>query len=92
MKDELSRCEIPNLTNNIDIDIEKVTDTLYKCANSSRCVAIPLQNYGGMERWERLVNRDDKRVWAAIDWRGEYIENGNAEVRPSSEDFRVYYN
>ncbi len=45
-----------------------------------------------MERWERLVNdQDDKQVWAVIDWRDEYIENGNAEVRPSSEDFRVYY-
>ena len=45
-----------------------------------------------MARWERLVHdRDDKRVWAAIDWRGECIENENAEVKPSNEDSRVHY-
>ncbi len=92
LKSELSRCEIPRLTNNIDTDTEEITDILYRCADSSRRVAAPIQDYDCRQRWERLVNdSNDKRVWAAIDWRGEYIENRNAEVRPSSEDFRAYY-
>ena len=66
-------------------------DELSRCATSSRCVTVPVQNYDWIARRERLVhNHDNKRVWVAIDWRGEYIENKNAEVGSSSEAFRVH--
>ncbi|MPC47021.1 hypothetical protein E2C01_040755 [Portunus trituberculatus] len=45
-----------------------------------------------LNRWERLMSdNDDKRIWEAIDWRGEYRESTDDNSAPSNEEFKAVF-
>ena len=50
-------------------------------------------NLSNYSRWERLLrDPDDSRVWKAIDWKGQFIENATNSESPSDNDFKTFMN
>ncbi len=92
LKRQLSQHDVPELTDEMDRDIDALTNTLYKCAKDSRCNHLPSAVDSSLDRWERLMNDpNDKKVWEAIDWRGEYRENSSCKEGPSDEEFQSFF-
>ena len=90
---ELSRCDIPDCTDDdINADIIALTNCLYKCASKSSRQPNQVAVDAALSRWERLLHdSDDKRIWEAIDWQGEYKENKNDNGAPSDEEFKAFF-
>lgn len=93
--EKLSQSEIPQVEPSIDSAINQVTDIFYRNANASQYVAVAPPVDVTVSRWERLLSdTDDKRMWQAIDWRGEYKDesvNHDRNGCPSDEDFKLFY-
>ncbi|MPC40446.1 hypothetical protein E2C01_034003 [Portunus trituberculatus] len=73
---------------------ESLANTLYDCAKSSRYHGERVRGGGSMlTRWERLLeDRDDRRVWQAINWRGNLHDSVQADIKPSDEESKLYNN
>ena len=66
---------------------------IYNCIQNS--VITPghsVQQYDvTLGRWERLLNdKDDSRVWRAVNWKGEIDVNNPRDMCPSDEEFRIH--
>ena len=76
---------------NIDDTVNEVTETLYQCAKISRREAQVQTVNATLGRWERLVeNNNDRDVWRAIDWKGEFENVHKSDVKPTNEQFKEY--
>lgn len=70
-----------------------ITNTLYSCVQESVCRnqrsdQVDMQ----LGRWERLLNdRDDSRVWKAINWKGEFASENSDKSCPSSAEFKAQF-
>ncbi|MPC58123.1 hypothetical protein E2C01_052118 [Portunus trituberculatus] len=38
-----------------------------------------------------MHDNDDKRIWEAIDWQGQYRESRGEEIAPSYEEFKEFF-
>ena len=89
----LSNENLPDANLSIDNCVTQMTDILYNCATRSRCVNN--NNYDNdvnQDRWERIVNdRDDTRVWKAVDWRGEFVSKNEVIDKPSDQEFKEFF-
>ena len=88
--------EVQPVTANVEInDLErKLTETLYSCLKSSVHVNVVENEQENMNlgRWERLLDdKDDARVWRAIDWRGDYSDTPGERCAPSDEEFKTHF-
>ena len=71
---------------------ETVSDALYKCARASRGEAVSERDDISLDRWDRLMqDRDDTRVWQAIDWKGNLQANDKSTIVPSDTEFKQFY-
>ena len=69
-----------------------ITDALYKCAKESYGGTVREENDNSVNRWEKLLREgDDKRVWQAINWRGNLHTCTKSQVTPSDEQFKEYF-
>lgn len=60
---ELSRCDIPDCTDDVNANIDALIDIQYRCSNRSSRNLNPAAIDPAYSRWERLVNdSDDKRI------------------------------
>lgn len=92
IRDNLVHYEIPNDGNNIDELNESVAESLYLCANMSLSRPVAQRTYDNVERWERLIKeKDDTKVWRAIDWRGEYGNKDNKDKCQTNDEFKHYF-
>lgn len=83
------RCDKPDDVHAIAL---RVSESLYLSAASSRASRVSPLEDGSHDRWSRLLSdRDDRRVWEAIDWNGKYQEKENKGNIPCDQDFKVYY-
>ena len=82
---------------NIDASVKQVTDVLYSCIENARSTVAgsnSSDNDADFEnRWDRIIkNKDDERIWKAVNWKGEYCEVDNKEVeRPTDEEFKQFF-
>ncbi|MPC74570.1 hypothetical protein E2C01_068933 [Portunus trituberculatus] len=72
---------------------QTVSDLMYENVvncKSKMCGADEEDNVG---RWERLLeDKDDVRVWKAVNWKGEYgYDQGKDEQCPSDEEFKKHF-
>ncbi len=83
------------LTEDLEVsDVEcAITNALYSCVQESVC-----RNQRSDEvdtqlgRWERLLgDRDDSRVWKAINWKGEFVAGNKEGSCPSSDEFKAHF-
>ena len=87
----------PVHTDDVDVLAESIAASLYQV--SQTCVPQRPANEPAhppapaASRWERLLqDRDDARVWRAIDWSGRFRDDqGRREARPSDEEFRAHF-
>lgn len=90
----LLQLNVPSECEDINIYADNVTATLYQCARDSKRVSNVQVVNDGIGRWERLLkDKDDVRIWKAIDWRGNYC-GSNANIRdssPTDNEFKLYY-
>ena len=70
-----------------------ITDALYNCAKESYGVEREEDaNISSFDRWERLLREGDhKRVWEAINWKGNLQAYDKSVVVPSDEEFKEYF-
>ena len=83
------------LTENMDVsDVEcGITNALYSCVQESVCRNQRSDNVDmQLGRWEKLLSdKDDSRVWKAINWKGELAAERSDGSCPSSDEFRDYF-
>ena len=94
--DKLSQCEMPEDYQDHESAIQQVSNTWYLCADASKSAfASPEQPRDPLlSRWENLIkNKDDKEVWAAINWRGELTVNQsyNMVTSPTDNQFKEFF-
>ena len=77
--------------------ITEVSNYLYEACVTATCrtnscsrkVAL---NTRGHDRWRvMLENKDEKRLWQAIDWKGRISTPPCANIRPSDEEFAQHF-
>ncbi len=68
-------------------DVERIIiDTLYSCVQESDAVDMRV------DRWERLLSdRDDSRVWKAVNWKGEFTNENSDKACPNSDEFKAHF-
>ena len=95
---KLAQHDLPGEDLELDTSIQSMCDILYKCASDSKVIQQPLvQDDQDMNstssRWDRLLQeKNDKNVWAAINWKGEYNVNYSTESNcPSDEQFKDFF-
>ena len=82
-----------DFSNNIHEFVSSVTNVLYQC--SEMCQGEPRGGEGGVgtytHHWERLLwDRDDSRVWRAIDWKGRFQGGNKTDECPTDHEFKEY--
>ena len=73
---------------------DSVCDVLYNCGQKSlRRGQVSARDDVHLSRWERLLNdKDDTRVWKAVNWNGEIDSSVCAnDVIPSDEEFKAHF-
>lgn len=69
-----------------------ITNALYKCAKDSCGGSVREEDDNCVNRWEKLLSEGDhKRVWQAINWKGNLQTCDKSQVTPSDEQFREYF-
>ena len=92
--DKLFQVNIPQVDVDTDTTVSRMTDILHSCAKASRYSPVTPPADAIVSRWERLLNAaDDRRMWQAIDWRGNYKDNNmdDNNVCPTDEDSKEFY-
>lgn len=83
--------------NNVNVDdlANNVSEILCQCSRLSRGeTAVRSEGMDRIytDRWDRLLqDRDDSRVWRAIDWKGRYQGDRNVEVCSTDQDFKDFF-
>ena len=67
-----------------------LSQTLYKCVESSKKTEENLQWSNDQHgRWQRILDsKDDKLLWKAINWKGEYEAPESKEGWPTDSEFK----
>ena len=77
---------------------QNISNDLYECVGRSRST---INNGEGSRssssslpsRWDRLLqDKDDRRVWQAINWKAVLNVDIYTDVKPSDNEFHAYYN
>ncbi|KAG0719521.1 hypothetical protein GWK47_050302 [Chionoecetes opilio] len=92
-EDNLRQCVLP-VNCDVNVMADSVTEVLYECVRKSENhVCHNIYSDNNLDRWERLLqDRDDSRVWRAIDWKGNVNVSGSVgESRPSDEEFKTHF-
>ena len=79
--------------NTIDDSISYFTNTLYDTAkeNIARNIHNAFASIPGNSRWQKIMNsNDDKALWRAINWKGEFGDSRNAGADPTCEAFQQH--
>ena len=88
---------LPDFSNNdVNLLVYDISNSLYDCVNS--CSNANSTHSGSVgdnsnnTRWERLLNdRDDARVWKALDWKGQFCDNDKNNIMPSDTEFKGFF-
>ena len=91
----ISQRELKFLNENLEVsEVEcGITNALYSCVQESVCrnqrsEQVDMQ----LGRWERLLSdRDDSRVWKAINWKCEFAGENSEKSCPSSDEFKAHF-
>lgn len=91
-EDVLRQCALP-VNGDINVTAEGMTEMLYECIRKSENRTCDNYDGNNLSRWERMLqDRDDSRVWKAIDWRGNVtMMSTNAQSRPTDDDFKTHF-
>ena len=100
---QLSGIELPvidlGLNFNMDINVEQVTGILYQCIENAKYNSNEM-SFGNNnnsvhleDRWNRLLlDKDDARIWKAVDWKGNYCISENRQInKPTDEEFKHFH-
>ena len=100
---------IPVISNNdVNAIVNDISDTIYNCVKSCSSVDLARNRSLGLStnsifnnqpksyhsKWDQLLNDpDDSRVWKALDWKGEFIDNNISKNQssPSDSEFKDLY-
>ena len=89
----LQNFDLPSL-HNIEDAATMVADVLYKCSVAAKhkdAVAHHPRISPEQNRWKRIMDtNDDKMLWNAINWRGEYMADNTSAEWPSDAEFQQH--
>ena len=89
---KLLECDLPVITN-VESAAEYTSETIYRCVIT--CPKKPTlgskQTVGNAGHWQRILScKDDRMLWNAINWKGEYMGGETEEGWPSEEEFKAH--
>lgn len=80
------------VNNDIDGNVTQVTQVLYDCVKNSRCQTHEENVNTNQDRWERLLNdKDDRRIWKAVNCKGEFKESNEVKNKPADQEFKTFF-
>ena len=83
---------IPEFSGSIDAFVNAFSESIYKCANESKMRFREIEIDPLVDRWERILqDRDDSRVWKAVNWSGDFETGNDNDNAVSDEDFKVFF-
>ena len=73
--------------------ISEITNVLYDCTQASKNRQIDKScNNKQSDRWKRILDiGDDKMLWRAINWKGQYMANDLSDETPSDIEFKQHF-
>ena len=75
-----------------DVAVDRVITELQECMTASRKVGAERSIDPNKSRWNRILeSNDDKALWLAINWNGQYMAMDKAEMKPSTEAFKEHF-
>ena len=100
--DMIGNIPIPIINNNdVNTIANDISESIYNCVRScssrNPTQSRPNSNIHSNSyhsRWDQLLHDpDDSRVWKALDWKGEFIDNNNSgnQSSPSDAEFKELY-
>ena len=72
--DNISNVNVDTNVSDVNELAKNVADVLYECSQASQGNAVVIDNVTrNTSRWDRIMHdRDDARVWKAINWKGKF--------------------
>ena len=92
--DKLAQQRPPDLDENIERTVENMSNILYESAKTSQITSTRNQpEESSLSKWEKLLEcGDDRKIWAAINWKGEFNPNLPLEtLTPSDDQFKEFF-
>ena len=88
--------EFWSLPHDINTTSYFITDAIYKAALESRIKHMPTKYpavpQNATQRWSNvLYSNDSQKIWAAIDWKGNYRDTPDNLSNPTDEQFCEYF-
>ena len=84
-----------DLVANSDLAASYLGESLYNSAYVSRSDTNPVVDSvsSNSNRWERLIEENDQaKIWQAINWRGEIMDDSDITVsKPTDDEFKDYF-
>ena len=84
-----------DLLANSDLASSYLGESLYNSAYVSRSDTNPVVDSvsSNSNRWERLIEENDQaKIWQAINWRGEIMDDSDITVsKPTDDEFKDYF-
>ena len=92
----LDHTEFWSSPHDIDTASYFITDAIYKAALESRIKHTPTKypavSKNATQRWSNILNSNDsQKIWAAIDWKGNYKDTPDNLSSPTDEQFCEYF-
>ena len=90
--DKMLQTQSPEFSGSIDGYVDEISETIYKCARESKSVSEEIVLDHLSDRWERILqDRDDSRVWKAVNWNGDFETRKDDTSSVSDEDFKEFF-
>ena len=81
----------PNFLVPLTVLLKTFSESLYVCAKDSRVNSRDFVNDAVGDRWERMLqDRDDSRIWQAVNWSGDFDSRNSSSDTVSDNDFNFF--
>ena len=83
---------MPEFSGFVDSFVETFSESLYVCAKDSRVNSRDFVNDAVGDRRERMLqDRDDSRIWQAVNWSGDFDSRNSSNDTVSDNDLKFFF-
>lgn len=91
--DNISNTNVDTNVSDVNEFAKNVAEVLYECSQASQGNVVVADNVTrNTNRWDRILHdRDDARVWKAIDWKGKFQNRPTVHDSPTDDEFKTFF-